>query len=95
MKAHVMDPSYDNYFRVTGATNPAEAVAFARSTWPAVADQFCTIWEGEEDTPEMSVTSQGWYRCIPCICGEGHRYDVYPAEPHARGATYTYLVGPA
>lgn len=79
-----MDEEFGQYLRVTGADDKDLALAAAAAAWPSFYD---------DDVPALTVESEGWYRCQPCVCGLEHRYDIWQTEPNARGSTYTYLIG--
>jgi hypothetical protein len=90
IRVTVGDESYGSWYRVNGAATDDEAIAAATQAW----QQDDRRWsDDEDDAPRFIVDEAGWYRCIPCICGDGHSHDLWPASEGERGAFYCRLIG--
>lgn len=50
-------------------------------------------YDPQPEHEDLAVLEQGVYRCSPCVCGEGHGYDLNRAAPGGRGAFYAWIVG--
>lgn len=80
-----MDADSGGQLRVTGAPSADAALSAAMTSAP-------TLLPWWDEKMSLVVADEGWYRCQPCVCGDGHRYDIWPTSPHARGSAYTYLL---
>lgn len=88
-----MDPEGGDLYRVSRCDSDDAAVAAAAARFAEDVAAGLHADYVEDGPPSFTVTSSGWYRCVPCFCGMEHRYDMWPAEQGQRGAFFTRLVG--